>query len=302
MHHVSFTAATLRENSIRKIENYTPDYTVLKGRIEADQKLLHDHRASLLVGDVKLYEIEEVKNPVDHINSLGWSALGQLLWYCSCRKTRFGFCISNLELTLVEFVIGHEETVEALGDAVARAELELSSPVVSLPLRDQPAVSKRKYTNSSTTASTISPSDRHKQKRSAVASELPSSVSPPTKPATSPSGSLGQSSEALASSSPLQETRQSVPSSPRTPEFESRHMEYSSSSYKPSPPGEISAETIRDLALAGGDFTARLYSFTFLDRDNLALALFGFIALADLVDSKGNKNISSTPVYARDYW
>ncbi|KAI1404495.1 hypothetical protein F4819DRAFT_447788 [Hypoxylon fuscum] len=300
--HVPFRAATLRDDTLRSCENYTPDYTVFKSHIEADTHLLDDHRASLVVGDIKLFEPEGVDNPVDQTASLSWSALGQLLWYCTCRKTRFGFCISNLELVLIEFVIGREETVAALGDAVARAELELSSPAISIPLRAKPPLNKRKYTNSSTTTSTVSPSDRHKQKRNAVPVDLASSDDSPTTLGGLPNSALGQPSHRSTSSSPIQEPQQLEQTSPRTPGLESKHMEYSSSSYMPSSPGDITAETIRDLASAGGDFTARLYSFSLLEREDLPLALFGFIALAQLVDVRGNKNISATPIDIGDYW
>ncbi|RYO76970.1 hypothetical protein DL763_010101 [Monosporascus cannonballus] len=299
--HVPFTAATLRDNTIRLCENYTPDYTVFKGCIEADPHLLDDHRASLLVGDVKLLGPEGTKDPVDHTISLSWSALGQLLWYCVSRKTSLGFYISDHELVLMEFVVGREDGITAFGDAVARAELELSSPPLTLPLRTQPPLNKRKYTNLSTTTSTVSPSDRHKQKRNTAPAEPADSGESPISSPTLPSGAPEQPNHRLTSSSPPRQAQQSEETSPRTPEPQFKRPEYSSSSYMPSSPAEISAETLKDLASAGGDFTVRLYSFPFQRRDYLPFALLSFVSLAQLVDARGNKNISATPISIRDY-
>ncbi|KAI1499680.1 hypothetical protein F5X99DRAFT_272376 [Biscogniauxia marginata] len=297
---VPFTAATLRDNAIRSCENYTPDYTVFKGCIEANPHLLDDHRASLVVGDVKLLDPDGIKDTVDHTTFLTWSALGQLLWYCVSRKTRLGFCISNHELVLMEFVVGREDSVSALGDAIVRAELELSSPALAFPFRDQASFNKRKYTNSSTSASTISPSDRHKQKRNAPAEPAESGQLPTSSP-TLPSSIPEQPDRRSTSSSPSRQAQKPQETSPKTPEPEAKHPECSSSSYIPSSPGEISAETIRDLASAGDDFTVRLYSFPFQEREHLPLALLGFVSLAQLVDARGNKNISTIPISVRDY-
>ncbi|RYP29507.1 hypothetical protein DL767_006697 [Monosporascus sp. MG133] len=233
--HVPFTAATLRDNAIRLCENYTPDYTVFKGCIEADPYLLDDHRASLLVGDIKLLGPEGAKDPVDHTTSLSWSALGQLLWYCVSRKTSLGFYMSDHELVLMEFVVGREDGITALGDA--------------------PPLNKRKYTNSSTTTSTVSPSDRHKQKRNTAPAEPADSGESPISSPTLPSGAPEQPNHRLTSSSPTRQGQQSKETSPRTPEPQFKHPEYSSSSYMPSSPGEISAETLKNLAPAGCDFT-----------------------------------------------
>ncbi|KAI6082434.1 hypothetical protein F4821DRAFT_214971 [Hypoxylon rubiginosum] len=297
--HVPFTAATLRDNAIRPSENYIPDYTVFKGEIEANPHLLDDHCASLLVGDVKLLGPEGIKDPVNHTTFLSRSALGQLLWYCVSRKTRLGFYISEHELVLMEFVVGREDDVVALGDAVARAELELSSPALTLPLRAQPQLNKRKYASSSTT-SVISPSDLHKQKRNAPADTTGSGGSSTPSP-TLPSSVPEQPDPPLTSSSPPRQVRGSEDINPQTPERDFKHPEYSSSSFVPSSPGEISAETIKDLASTGGNFTVRLYSFPFQKREHLPLALFSFISLAQRVDAKGDKNISAAPINIRDY-
>ncbi|KAI1194652.1 hypothetical protein F5X97DRAFT_272989 [Nemania serpens] len=141
--HVPFTAPSLREGSIRSRESYTPDYTVCKGYIEEDPRLLDHHRTSFLVGDAKLVGPEKPKDAVSHTEFLSWSALGQLLWYCVCRKTRFAFHVSNRELVLMEFVVGREDSVAVLSDAVVRAESELSSPGLTLPFRNHPQPSKR---------------------------------------------------------------------------------------------------------------------------------------------------------------
>ncbi|KAH8163362.1 hypothetical protein CIB48_g4893 [Xylaria polymorpha] len=165
--HIPFTQSTPRDSSIPESKSYTPNYTVFKGHIGQDPTLLTDHDASLIVGDVKLYGKAAAKDQVNHTDALSWSDLGQLLWYCVCRKTRFGFCVSDAELVLMEFVVNHNDHIVELSNAVARAESELSSPVQGILLRGKPILSKRRYI-SSTTGSTISSSDRHRHKRSAA--------------------------------------------------------------------------------------------------------------------------------------
>ncbi|KAI3318785.1 hypothetical protein HD806DRAFT_510953 [Xylariaceae sp. AK1471] len=278
--HIPFTHNTSRDDSLRQSTSYTPDYTVFKGHVEEDPTLLSDRNASLVVDDVKLYGGPAARDHVNHTDALSWSALGQLLWYCVCRKTRFGFCVSDHELVLMEFVVNHNDDVVALDNVVARAESELSSPIQGIPLRGKPAGGKRRYTNS-TTDSIVSPSDRHQHKRSGAAAEPENSDAPST------------SSPSLPSSIPTR-------SSPRTPEFEPKQPS-SSDAYDPSTPGEINAKTLEDLASAGRDVMVRLYSFRFSKLEQWAPALFGFISLAQLVDARGNKNISATSIKVRDY-
>ncbi|KAI3331271.1 hypothetical protein F4824DRAFT_298523 [Ustulina deusta] len=278
--HIPFAQVTPRDNSVQESKSYTPDYTVFKGDVEVDPRILTDHHASLVVGDVKLHGQAIPKDPVTHTNRLSWSALGQLLWYCVCRKTRFGFCVSDFELVLMEFVVNHNDNVVALSNVVARAESELSSPVQGIPPRGEPAPSKRRYTGS-TTGSTVSPSDRHQNKRGAAAAEPVNSDAPLA------------SSPSLPSSIPER-------SSPRTPEPGPEHP-YSSDAYVPSTPGEISAQTLEDLVSAGGNVMVRLYSFRFREPEQWAPALFGFISFAQLVDARGTKSISAAPVSIQDY-
>ncbi|KAI1359703.1 hypothetical protein F5Y08DRAFT_319010 [Xylaria arbuscula] len=298
--HVPFTAPALREGSIRSRQIYTPDYTVCKGYVEEDPQLLDDHRASFLVGDAKLVGPEKPKDAVSYTEFLSSSALGQLLWYCVCRKTRFAFHVSNRELVLMEFVVGREDSVAALSDAVVRAESELSSPSLTLPFRDHPQPSKRKYTGSSASNSTVSPSDRHQQKRSVARIQIANNDKSPTTSPTLPGDMLGQSGPRQLSPS-ADQTQQPQDTGPQTPDTGFKYPEYSSSPYIPSSPGEISAETIAELASAGGDFTVRLHSFPFRKQERLPLALVGFIWLAELVDIKRSKNISATPINVRDY-
>ncbi|TGJ83971.1 hypothetical protein E0Z10_g4799 [Xylaria hypoxylon] len=127
--HIPFTQATPRDGSIPESKSYTPDYTVIKGHVGQDPTLLTDHDASLVVGDVKLYGKAAAQDQVNHTDALSWSDLGQLLWYCVCRKTRFGFCVSDAELVLMEFVVNHNDDVVGLSNVVARAESKLSSLV-----------------------------------------------------------------------------------------------------------------------------------------------------------------------------
>ncbi|KAJ3556264.1 hypothetical protein NPX13_g10173 [Xylaria arbuscula] len=278
--HIPFIQATPRDGSIPESKSYTPDYTVFKGHIAQDPTLLTDHDASLIVGDVKLYGKAASKDQVNHTDALSWSDLGQLLWYCVCRKTRFGFCVSDAELVLMEFVVNHNDDVVALDNVVARAESELSSPVQEIPLRGKPAGGKRRYTNS-TADSIVSPNDRHQHKRTGAAAEPENSDGPPA------------SSPSLPSSFPER-------TSPRTPEPEPKHP-YSSDAYVPSTPGEVSAQTLEDLASAGGNVMVRLLSFPTDELEHWAPALFGFISFAQLVDARGNKSISAAPVSIRDY-
>ncbi|KAI1145609.1 hypothetical protein F4825DRAFT_238187 [Nemania diffusa] len=282
--HIPFTQATPRDGSILELKNYTPDYTVFKGYIGQDPTLLTDHDASLIVGDVKLYGSAAAQDQVNHTDALSWSDLGQLLWYCVCRKTRFGFCVSDAELILMEFIVNHNNHIVELANVVARAESELSSPIQGIPLRSKPGLSKRRYT-SSTISSTISPSDRHQHKRSAADADAEPDAEPII-------------SRASAASSPSLPSSIPERCSPRTPE--PKHP-YSSDDYVPSTPGEISAQTLEDLTSAGGDVIVRLLSFPINKPEHWAPALFGVISFAQLVDARGTKGISATPVSIRDY-
>ncbi|KAI2601702.1 hypothetical protein GGR54DRAFT_96878 [Hypoxylon sp. NC1633] len=270
-----------QDGSITASKSYTPDYTVFKGNVGHDPGLLADHEATLAVGDVKLYGGPTTKNPVDHTNALSQSDLGQMLWYCVCRKTRFAFCVSDAELVLMEFVVRRSEDMTALSNAVARAGSELSSPMQEFPIRGEPATGNRRNTTS-TTGSTVSPSDRHQQKRSAAAAEAVESD------ASSPD----------LSSSILE---QSSPPCPRTPDLKSKHPHSSSDGYVPSTPGEISAQTLQNLVSTGGKVVVHLFTIPIRRREQWAPALFSFIALAKLVDESGGKNISAGQVNLQNY-
>ncbi|KAI0154237.1 hypothetical protein GGR57DRAFT_467629 [Xylariaceae sp. FL1272] len=258
--HIPFTHFTSHD-FVKQTKSYTPDYTVFKGNVEQDPSLLADDNASLVVGDVKLYGAGLPKDRIANTLALRPSDLGQVLWYCVGRKTRFGFCVSDKEIVLMEFIVNRSDDIAALSNVVARAESELSSPI--------PLGGKRRNTNS-TAGSTVSPSDRHQHKRGGAGTDAVDGGAPLA------------SSPLLPSSIPEQ-------SSPRTPEL------YSSDSYVPSTPGEISAKTLEDLASAGGHVVVRLYSFRTDKLKLWAAALFGFVSLAQLVDAKGGKKISATP-------
>ncbi|KAI3343730.1 hypothetical protein F4824DRAFT_440885 [Ustulina deusta] len=279
--HIPFTRVTPRDGSIHALKSYTPDYTVFKGHVGQNPALLTDHDASLVVGDVKLYGEAAAKDQVDYTDALSWSDLGQLLWYCVCRKTRFGFCVSDFELVLMEFVVNRSDNITSLNNVMARAESEVSSPVQGIPFRGKPAPNKRRFTNS-TTGSAVSPSDRHQHKRGGAVAEAVESDAP-------------------AASSPELPSSISEQPSPRTPELESKHP-YSSDAYVPSTPGEISAQTLQDLASEGGDVIVRLLSFRLRELEQWAPALFGFITLAKLVDERGEKNISARQLSLQDYF
>ncbi|KAI1131136.1 hypothetical protein F5Y10DRAFT_90402 [Nemania abortiva] len=291
-----------------RAKTYTPDYTVFQGYIEANPQLLLADDASLIVGDVKLIGNEVVKDQVGDIRSLSRSTLGQLMWYCYCRKTRFGFCVTDHELILIEFVTKDGDSVAALSDIVARAEFELSSPPQELPIRNRPAPGKRAYA-SSTTGSTVSPSDRHQHKRSTIIDESASSDDEPlsSSPSLPPLPSLPGGTEPAnddnvdvdLGSSPSS-ANNIAGSSPRTPEAVAEHG-FSSDSYHPSTPGHLTAQTLEDLASAGGNAMVRICSIPIEEREMWASALFKFVSLAHCTAARGNKDISSTPVDFRDY-
>jgi len=148
--HIPFTQVTAYSNSVIESKFFIPDYTVFKGHIKQDPTLLTDYSASLAVGDVKLYSEVVAKDHVDHTDALGWSALGQLLWYCVCRKTRFGFCIFDAKLILVKFVVNRHDAIKVLSHVVARAKSKLSSPQREIPFRGKATAGKRRNTNSAT--------------------------------------------------------------------------------------------------------------------------------------------------------
>ncbi|KAI3322843.1 hypothetical protein HD806DRAFT_116417 [Xylariaceae sp. AK1471] len=175
----------------------------------------------------------------------------------------------------MEFVVNRNDNIVVLGNVVAKAGSELSSPVQGIPYRGKAAASKCRNTNS-TTGSTVSTSDRHQHKRSGAVAEALSS------------DSRLVSSPSLPSNVPEQP-------SPRTPELDSGDL------YVPSTPGEINAQTLEDLASAGGEVVVRLLSFAIGELKLWTPALFGFVSLAQLVDARGNKNISAVPISLQDY-
>ncbi|KAI0411464.1 hypothetical protein F5X98DRAFT_380724 [Xylaria grammica] len=109
--HIPFAQVTPSDNAALPSERCTPDYTVFRGDAKADPAILTRHRASLVVGNVTLRRQGAAavpRDPVAHTTRLGRSALGQLLWHCVCRETRFGFSVSDAELVLVEFAVRHD--------------------------------------------------------------------------------------------------------------------------------------------------------------------------------------------------
>ncbi|KAI1423676.1 hypothetical protein F5Y12DRAFT_517070 [Xylaria sp. FL1777] len=284
VHSVPFAHVTSRGKSIRPWRTYTPGYTIFKGDVKGglrnfvahhgnrnigafpeDLPLLTEHGASLIVGEVKLYREAVTRDHVDHTNALSRPALGQLLWYCVCRKARFGFCISDVELVLMEFVVKHNDNVVALSDVVARAESELSTPAQGVPSSEL-AASERRHSISTT---------------GDAATKINNADSPPDSSPSLPNSILEEPD-------------------PQTLELEPTNF-YSRDSNVPSNPGEISTQTLEDLISAGSNVAVRLYTFPFREIEQWASALFGFISLAQLVDARGNKDISSTPTSVRDF-
>ncbi|KAI1270054.1 hypothetical protein F5Y18DRAFT_434472 [Xylariaceae sp. FL1019] len=259
--HIPFTHLTY-DGPVNKTKSYTPDYTVFKGHVEQDPALLTDNDACLVVGDVKLYGAGVPKDPITNTSALRPSDLGQIV--------------------LMEFIMNRSDDIAALSDVVARAESELSSPI--------PLGGKRRNTGS-TAGSTVSPSDRHQHKRRNTGSTAGSTVSPSDRHQHKRGGAATDAVERGASLASSPSLPSSIPeqSSPRTPELDS------SDSYVPSTPGEISAKTLEDLSSAGEHVVVRLYSFQINKLTQWAAALYGFISLAQLVDTKGGKKISATP-------
>ncbi|KAI1349201.1 hypothetical protein F5Y01DRAFT_306286 [Xylaria sp. FL0043] len=281
------------DNTVRKQRTYTPDYTVIKGDFQHNHGLLWDDSASLVVGDAKLCGPKAVNN-IAHTRALSKSTLGQLLWYCVCRKTRFSFCVSDLELILIEFSVPDDKDAEELSNVVAKAELELSSPIKTqeAPSKDEPGEFKRGY---SPNTPNLSPGDQHRHKHFAGNDD----------------GSVASSPLRFVSRNGIPEhlKPQSSESGPRTPENKPAlassdgHEPSSSNSYVPSTPGEVSLRTLQELKDAGGRVKVRLFSFPVEKIEQWAPALFGFISLSHLVDSKGDKHkrISSASTNVHDY-
>ncbi|KAI0183470.1 hypothetical protein EV127DRAFT_487073 [Xylaria flabelliformis] len=142
--HIPFTQATPRNGSIPESKSYTPDYTVFKGYIGQDPILLADYDASLIVSNIKLYSKAAAQNQVNHTDVLSWSDL--------------------------EFIVNYSDRIIELSNVVAKAKSELSSPMQGILPKGEPAPSKRRYIGS-TTGSTLSPSNRHQNKRNVAAAE-----------------------------------------------------------------------------------------------------------------------------------
>jgi len=74
--------------------------------------------------------------------------LGQLLWYCSCRNTRFTFHVSNRELVLVKFARNPERSADQdiitpIKNAVDAAQISISRAVYADPPNAPDALSRR---------------------------------------------------------------------------------------------------------------------------------------------------------------
>ena len=103
------------DSNPRIVQQYIPDYTVF---LDVD----HVDQACLAVGDAKIVGQTEDTLPLS-------AHLGQILWYCVCQHTRYGFIVSEQEVTAIEFIADSEnvdELQQTMTETVSQAEREQS--------------------------------------------------------------------------------------------------------------------------------------------------------------------------------
>jgi hypothetical protein len=330
--HIPFSSAPLQADSTKSSLTYTPDRSVFRGPIYEDESLLDSESVALAVGEVKLIRggVPNHELPFKNDDTVRRKDIGQLLWYCCQRKTRFAFCISNLELTIVQFTcnltkISLEDTgrvniLDSLNQLVTRAGSEIPSSLGSSPpgggnegalglpssqqtgggAEDKLAAAmatsthKRAQSNASN-SSTVSHSNHHFQKKlCADTSTIPESLRPSSSP-DYPDYPL-----------PI---RHASPLSPVPPLDSSGTPENKTSTpsvYLPSTPytanGRMSTNTIRELADVGDGFTARVFTLRLQNReaDQAPLVILRLIALASLVEKAGGLRMSGEWVNMRN--
>lgn len=101
---IPFSSMSLKKTDPSpSLQRYTPDYTVFRGALT--KTLIRSNNAALVVGDVKLVG-DSTTPDKDLIQKEKSTAqkhhMGQLLWYCSRRKTRFAMHISERYLVVAQ--------------------------------------------------------------------------------------------------------------------------------------------------------------------------------------------------------
>ena len=244
------------QSSTRAQQTYIPDYTALVHNESTDDQ------PCLAIGDVKLIgETKSIEPLSEH--------LGQVLWYCVCQRTRYGFIISDHSLVVIEFTADSNDPTElsrTITETIAQAEREQSwSPAL------EDTHSRTFHRNSHD--SSVSPNDRHQSKRPRTGTHKPvppksSSPLPPLTPSPPPPSPALSVSFKEVKHGPIQ----------RRSSFGDEGYSASSS------PNQISSETVQKLVENGSCFTARMKSFPWTEdtKDEMGLALFGLVRLAHL--------------------
>ncbi|THV43839.1 hypothetical protein BGAL_0871g00010 [Botrytis galanthina] len=132
---VPFLARSLKKSDpIPVLQRYTPDYSVFRGDLEGS--LADSDKAALVVGDAKLIGTGAINDK--ELLQKGKSTaqrhhMGQLLWYCCRRKTRFAMHISEHYLVVAQCTYrgsttdsNVEEIEIAISEALAQADVAVA--------------------------------------------------------------------------------------------------------------------------------------------------------------------------------
>ncbi|KAF7858964.1 hypothetical protein EAF04_009005 [Stromatinia cepivora] len=304
MVHVPFSSASLQDDSLKRQVTYTPDYSVFQGGIYENPTLIDNTVTALAVGDVKFSPVGNGsddasgdKSPPRIGKTFRGEDIGQLLWYCCQRRTRFAFCVSNAELIIVQFTCDMTKVspkdndgniVEIFGNVVTEAMSETEGslrssqqrggsegvPSDSSPLsqRSQPSPTTGHDDSAKDGPAALTTANTHKRTESNTSGDS-ATVSPTSRHLQKKARAETFTPDMQESSSPLlsllqpSRWREVTPPSPSPlPDADSpttsEGAKSSSSGYQSSSPytvnGGLSTDTMRKLSDVAGGFTARV--------------------------------------------
>ncbi|KAF7947885.1 hypothetical protein EAE96_008962 [Botrytis aclada] len=312
---IPFVASSLKKEGISSVlPRYTPDYSVFRGNI--NENLVDSHEDALVVGDAKLIGRDNIPDKL--LLQKGKSTaqrhhMGQLLWYCCRRKTRFAMHISENYLVVAQFYKGlmteadvielERETSKALVQEDAARAKALEDKFFSEKMDDPldpvtpTKIHKRMKSTSSDSDPESSPASLPKRKkaRPEITSATPSesSSSPPRpSPRSSPPSKQGD-----------ENTDSSLITGEITPYEEDDSPEVSS---QVSQHGGLHIDKVKELSKKDGGFQMRLFTLDLRkpEAKDAPLVVLGIIALAALVDAdeKENLRVSRTPIVLTSYF
>ncbi|TEY41954.1 hypothetical protein BOTCAL_0404g00150 [Botryotinia calthae] len=287
---IPFSSITLKKmDPSTALQRYTSDYSVFRGILK--KSLIGNENAALVVGDVKLVG-DSTPPDKDLLQKEKSTAqkhhMGQLLWYCSRRKTRFAMHISERHLVVAQCT--YKSSMSDQEGAKLEEKMKLSVDVEGLL---DPVTPKMKPT-SSDSGSESSDTDLPKNKK--TLSEIASAT-------------VSRSPPFLLGSSPpskqVDENSRSSPISVETPRNEDNSSpELPSSQITDN--GGMTVGKVKGLSKKDGGFQVRLFTLDLREPEakDAPLVVLGLIALAALVDDDkyAKLRMSRKPIMVTSYF